>query len=309
MTTAGDGNRAWLACVRLMRRQHGIARRDQLIGLGLGPRLLRRRLATGLLDEVNPSVVALPATIQDHLLATRAAVLARPDVIPTGPSSAVLLGRGPWEEVRPSGEPWLIGPRDRSLKARFVTHPDVGTVRREGLVVAGPEATVIDLLRFLPKTDAARVGRAALQQGVVDIQTLELARARLSGLKGMLASRDVIAELREGTHSEAEHELMFLVRRAGLQGWRTNHGVAIDGRRYYIDLAFPDAMIAVEVDGRAHHSDARAFRRDRRRQNDLQRAGWRLLRFTWEDLMEHPEHVIGHIVEALEWRAVHEAGQ
>ena len=172
-------------------------------------------------------------------------------------------------------------------------------VRREGLVVADQAVTVVDLLRFLPRADAARVGRAALQQRTVTLLDLELARVRLGGFKGMHQLWDVISELREGTHSESEHELVSIVRRAGLGGWRANHPVRISGRRYYIDLAFPDAKLAVEVDGRAHHSSSADFRADRRRHNDLSRAGWNVLRFTWDDLMGDPADVIARIVEAL----------
>jgi very-short-patch-repair endonuclease len=290
---------AWEVGVNLMVAQGGLARRDTLLGLGVTPQTLRRRVLAGLLVPVNRQVVALPATQLDLAVLTRAAVMARPDSIPTGLSAAALHGPSPWDEVPLVGDPWLVGRPDRSLRARFVTHIGIGTVKRSGLVVADPASTVIDLLRFLSAPDAARVGRAALQRRVVTLDLLVAAHARLAGLRGVGQLAVVIAELVEGTHSEAEHELVFVVRQAGLIGWRANHPVRVGGRQYFLDLAFPESRLAIEVDGRAHHSDPRSFRRDRQRQNDLVAAGWTVLRFTWDDLVADPAGVIGRIVEAL----------
>ena len=111
---------------------------------------------------------------------------------------------------------------------------------------------------------------------------------------------EVTALLVEGTHAESEHRFVALLREAGITGWRANHLVRIGGRRYFIDVAFPRALLAIEVDGLAHHSDRLAFQRDRRRQNDLVAAGWTILRFTWDDLVHRPHDVIARIVAALE---------
>lgn len=295
---------AWEKSVRFMIARDGMARRDELLRVGLTPQTLRRRILAGLLVQVNSQVVALPGMELDLARRTRAAVLARPDTVPTGLAAAALLGAGPWDEVPMTGDPWLVGRADRSLAARFVTHPGLPTVRRGGMVVAEPGAAVVDLLRFLDWPEATRVGRAALQRRVVTLEQLAIAHARLSGLRGVRQLQAVIAELVEGTHSEAEHELLAIVRQAGLSGWRANHPVRVGSRRYFVDLAFPEARLAIEVDGRAHHSDPRSFRRDRQRQNDLVADGWTVLRFTWEDLLQDPVGVVRRIVEVLGRAAV-----
>lgn len=56
--------------------------------------------------------------------------------------------------------------------------------------------------------------------------------------------------------------------------------VLVGDRRYRLDLAFPDLRIAIELDGWEAHGSRRAFDRDRARGNDLELAGWTLLRFT-----------------------------
>jgi very-short-patch-repair endonuclease len=55
----------------------------------------------------------------------------------------------------------------------------------------------------------------------------------------------------------------------------------------------------VEADGFAFHADRLAYRRDRERQNQLERLGWRVLRFTWEDVRGRPEHVVALIRDCL----------
>lgn len=52
-----------------------------------------------------------------------------------------------------------------------------------------------------------------------------------------------------------------------------------------VDFAWSKERLVVETDGFAFHADRRAYRADRRRGNALVLAGWRLLRFSWEDVV------------------------
>ena len=52
------------------------------------------------------------------------------------------------------------------------------------------------------------------------------------------------------------------------------------GGRYRIDLAYPALMLAIEIDGWSHHRTRGAFDNDRARGNDLELAGWTVLRIT-----------------------------
>jgi very-short-patch-repair endonuclease len=85
------------------------------------------------------------------------------------------------------------------------------------------------------------------------------------------------------------------MRYAGITGWR----VGVSFGAYTIDVAFPDAKVAIEVDGWAWHVDADRFRADRRKGNALVRAGWTLLRFTWHDLTTRPAECLAEIRDAL----------
>ena len=57
------------------------------------------------------------------------------------------------------------------------------------------------------------------------------------------------------------------------------------GRYYYIDFAIVDRKIAIECDGRAWHTSSRAVAADRRRQLEMERMGWRFIRFTGSQIV------------------------
>ncbi|MGX6448215.1 DUF559 domain-containing protein [Patulibacter sp. S7RM1-6] len=51
----------------------------------------------------------------------------------------------------------------------------------------------------------------------------------------------------------------------------------------------------VELDGWATHRDREAFRRDHRRTADLTAAGYRVLRLTWEQVVDHPRACVARL--------------
>ena len=80
--------------------------------------------------------------------------------------------------------------------------------------------------------------------------------------------------------SAPEARVARLLVRAGLPRPEQQHPVRAGGRTYRLDLAYPQAQLAIEYDGWDFHSTREAFDRDRARANDLELAGWRILRFT-----------------------------
>lgn len=289
----------WLSCVRWMSAHRGLATREQMRGMGLSDRTIARRVDQGMLVPVEGPVFALPGLPLDLAARTHAAVMALPSAIPTGPSAAVLLGSGPWDGLDLGQRPWLLHRRSRAVNARYVSRPSCRTVRAAGVLVASPRDAVVDLARGWPYEDALQVTQRALQLRVLTFADLIAAHASMPRYSGSAQLARVIATLADGTRSEAERLLVRLLREAGIGGWSANHRVRALGRSYDIDVAFAKVRLAVEVDGRAFHSDSRSFQRDRRRQNDLVSAGWTVLRFTWADLTEHPESVIARILDAL----------
>ena len=55
-----------------------------------------------------------------------------------------------------------------------------------------------------------------------------------------------------------------------------------DGRTAYLDFAYPDRRVAIEVDGNGSHATPAARSADNERSNQL--PDWRFVRFTYEDV-------------------------
>ena len=70
-----------------------------------------------------------------------------------------------------------------------------------------------------------------------------------------------------------------------------------------VDLLYPDAKVAIELDGPQHLSDPRAYRRDRRKDLLLQESGYTIIRFLAEDVGERLDHVLDTILRVLSSRS------
>jgi very-short-patch-repair endonuclease len=57
--------------------------------------------------------------------------------------------------------------------------------------------------------------------------------------------------------------------------------------------------LVVEVDGWGYHRSKRSFTNDRRRDRVLVAAGWRVVRFTSDDVADHPGAVAAELSELL----------
>ena len=168
-------------------------------------------------------------------------------------------------------------------------------VERAGLRYTAPALTAIDLATFecADAIDIALRTRAATLEGMY--QALRLTPNRVGNQQRL----KLLIDSRNEPWSAAERLAHRILRAAGLVGWKTNFPVFLEGRVYYIDIAFPHVKLAIEIDGRLHEENEDLFESDRWRQNALVANGWLVLRFTWQMLQEHPEVVVAAILQAL----------
>jgi very-short-patch-repair endonuclease len=68
---------------------------------------------------------------------------------------------------------------------------------------------------------------------------------------------------------------------------------------FILDFAFPAEKIAVEVDGRKWHSSPEARRRDGFKNHILKQQGWRVFRFTEDEVLRDADACVGRVVGAL----------
>lgn len=133
-----------------------------------------------------------------------------------------------------------------------------------------------------------------LQQHL-SLDALRRAHERNLGRPGSAAAGRLLAAAADPGCAAAERLLLRELRRAGVRGARP--GYRAQGGE--VAVAFPLARVAVELDGWAWHSDAVRFGKDRVRQNVLVADGWRVLRYTWHHLHDHPARVVAEIAAAV----------
>lgn len=129
---------------------------------------------------------------------------------------------------------------------------------------------------------------AALARRLVTMEGLwwALVRVARKGRSGVGVLRACL-EWRFGVpDSVLEGLFLRLVRDHDLPQPVVQYEVTVNGRARRIDAAYPDRMLAIELDGAATHASPEALQRDLARQNELSALGFAFLRFTFSDLTQ-----------------------
>jgi very-short-patch-repair endonuclease len=268
-----------------------LARRDH-------PRLvpaIDHAVRVGGLRALLPGVYVGAAAPPDLVVRARAARAWSPDAVVTGRAAARLTF---WPDL-PVEDVEVAARRVRACTPgyrfeRRVVEPEL-ILESAGLRLTRPALTALDLCA---STGGDAIDTVLRNRGA-SLGELHAVLNRTGHRRGNGVRRELLLDSRDEPWSEAERRAHRLLREAGLLGWVTNYLVTVGGNRYYIDIAFPRAMLAIEVDGRVHDRYD-AFEYDRARQNDLVLQGWRVLRFTWAMLVDRPEAVLLAIGQALQ---------
>jgi len=179
----------------------------------------------------------------------------------------------------------------RVHRSSTLSDGDVGIV--DGIPCTNPSRTLFDLAAVLGQDALDRACDRAEALCLVDIRALDrLARRPARGVRNLRRALDGLGAGGEGTRSELELKFRALCRQAGLPPPEVNAWIALGGGHALIDFLWRRQRVAVETDGFRFHRDRRSFTRDRRRDQLLGLEGWRHARFTWEQVMDEPEHMI-----------------
>lgn len=73
----------------------------------------------------------------------------------------------------------------------------------------------------------------------------------------------------------------------------------VAGRKYRVDIFLPEHALVIEVDGFAYHSSKSAFQEDRKRQNAIVAAGYRVLRYYNGQIRNEIDAVIEEIAACI----------
>ena len=288
-----DAEVARLAC-----RQRALITHAQAIALGATPSMIQTRLTTGRWCRLARGIYRLGGVpVTWHQRALAACLLSGPGAVISHRSAAVA-----WRVsgFRP-GALEISVPAGRSARSplatvhRTVDLASTDCTAREGLPVTRAERTIIDV--------AGRVSAPRIEEAVDDVLCRRLVTLtglcrRIDGLgprRGSGALRTVLEAWNdEGLPANvAEMQIVRLLLAAGLPEPARQHEVFDDDGRFVarVDLAYPPARLAIELDSFRWHAGRGPFRSDRVRGNRLAAVGWRVLRATPEDAGDGAELV------------------
>jgi very-short-patch-repair endonuclease len=151
--------------------------------------------------------------------------------------------------------------------------------------------TLLDLAAVFGQQTLTRAIEQAMVLGLFDHREIDAVLDRASGRRGAATLRHLMQRLSDETvptRSELERRFLEVVRDAGLPSPIVN--VTVCG--YEVDFHWPPHRLVVETDGRSVHDTPVAFERDRRRDLDLELAGWHVIRLTWRQVAESPNEVV-----------------
>jgi very-short-patch-repair endonuclease len=284
----------------------GVFYRDEALALGMSSRTIDRRVAAGHFLSVGAGVLALPGIAHNPESLLRAATVAL-DGTASHQSAGRLHGlHGLGDTVIAVSVPIRRSNRFLTVTVHQLTDLEKGDVMViRGIPTTDPTRTAIDLAAVLKERDLADIVDQIVRMGLSTYEAIsrrleELARR---GKPGVVNLRTILARRvdgQENTESSLESRLTAILVGAGLPAPVVQFRPAwlryVSGR---VDLAYPEARLIVEGDSRRWHDSPEAFQLDRRRDNLAQLAGWRILRFTWDDITKHADYVAETVATAL----------
>ncbi len=180
-------------------------------------------------------------------------------------------------------------PGIRCHSVRQALHPDDMTVI-DGIPVTSIPRLCLDVAETLAPRYLETILENVQRRDLFDLYSFDALIARSPGRHGIKPLTEALAQLRDDppwTQSELEDAFVDLTRRAGLPAPLLNQFV--DG--ILVDAFWPEHRLVVEVDGRTFHKTKRAVENDQQRDVKLQIAGYRVVRFSYDRIMNHPHEV------------------
>jgi very-short-patch-repair endonuclease len=205
------------------------------------------------------------------------------------------------EVVVPYGRLRLIGGatvhRSRVLTPSMVT-------TRDHIRVVKPLVTVLDLGVVVGPVEVGDVIIRGRQRKLftVDDVAATIRRHARPGRTGVVVARRALDMIMIGERpADSVLEFRFHIGPAhhGLPPYSYQHEVRIGRKRYFIDFAYPEVMLAIEVDGYQQRSSKESLAYDNNRANQLVLAGWTILRFGWDRVVNDQAGVAAEILLKL----------
>lgn len=296
MHSAGqDGPPLWVVVAELARSRWGVVSRAELIALGASRPGIDAWVNRGRLHCLHRGVYAVGHAHLGREGRRLAAVLACGEGAALSHRSAashwgLLDTQSALVDVTArrsrEGTPGIRLHTARSLAAH-------DTTTHEGMPITSVARTLLDLAATVRPDRLERALAQAERLQLYDHAAIEDVLRRSNGHRGRAALTKATAQEPKLTRSDLEAIFLSLVREAGLPEPQTNLPLtALDHLRQDPDFYWPTYRLVVETDGWETHRTRSAFQRDRRKDAALVAAGWRVMRFTYDDVTREGPTVV-----------------
>jgi very-short-patch-repair endonuclease len=299
--------------VRIAERRLQLVTQDEIQRLGLSPRAIRRRVALRSLHPVLPGVYSTAAGPYDVPQRELAICLAVPGAVLSHASAA-----GYWAIRRaPKGRAEITVPhgtavRDSSAVVHYSNkipeHHVVDLI--DGGRVTSVARTVFDLGGHVEEAEHLSIIEDVRNKGLCSDAELGEVYDDLCGRgrRGSAAWTRLVQlaeRARRPARSELEVDLQEALVAAGLPPAVQQHPVQLpNGRTVFLDLAYPDVLLDIEVDHSEWHATPSAVESDKVRDLGLALLGWERLRFSERSLERRLRVCVAAVRRVLELRGM-----
>lgn len=292
------------AAHRLMRDQLSLITRRQAVALGMSPREVRHRVATGHWTLVHPGVYRAASAGRSPERDLLAACLgAGTEAAASHRSAAWLLGLCPAPDRAVITVPHRFAVSLSGVAVHRSRDLDPGrTLVRNGIPYTDALRVLSDLAAELEAAELSELVDRALARRLVTTDGLlaEIARRSRPGLSGpgrlkrVLVSRGFVGAPEP---SVLEALAMRLFHRWGIPVLGREVKVGGDGR-YRIDFLIAPSLV-VEVDGFAHHWSPEDKAYDDARRNRLRAEGLTVLVYDWRSVRLEERRIVSEVRHAM----------
>jgi predicted transcriptional regulator of viral defense system len=284
-----------------MASQHAVISLAELKDLGLSASGVDKRVAAGRLHRVHQGVYSV---IDPILLTRKGRFMAAVRACGDGAALSHRCGAVLHElrlSVRALIDVTAPGSRGRDRDGIRV-HSAATLLPHDTIVIDNIPATtlartLLDVAEDATRRELERAIDAAEQQRTLDMTAIDDVLSRADGRRGKTILTSVLREHKLGctlTRNELEEAFLQICRTAGTPPDQVNAWIPFpDGGGAEADFLWRAQRLIIEVDGRDVHTTRSAFESDRRRDQRLATLGYRVIRFTWRQVMLAPHEVAG----------------
>ena len=173
-----------------------------------------------------------------------------------------------------------------------------------GLPITSLAVSLVDSWPLLPRPERRPLLLELVRTAQVEVDGIREALRRRSNVGGHRQLAECLALAADGVQSELEAlGVLGVFTHRSLPRSRSQLRVECpDGVVRWLDRAWKEAMLAVELDGAAFHTSPKDRQNDLHRDAVLAAMGWVVLRFTYAEVLRDPAGVRAKILAVLQTR-------